>query len=203
MLQDIFIHSTAVVETIDIGDGTYIGPFTYISSRVKIGKNCKIYGASIGLPGEHPHDPDDQMGYVIIEDEVEIREFVTINAPIFGPETRVGFHSYLMAKAHVGHDAILGEHSVLSTESIIGGHHVSGKYCYFGLNSTTHQRAKIGDYCMIGANAFFKGESPDGIIWAGVPAKAIAVNKVGLERHAPDYIKKRIIDEASLYVEVV
>jgi len=200
-MNNVFIHPTAVVETEEIGEGTYIGPFTYISSRVVVGKNCKIYNASLGLPGEHPHDPDDQNGKVIIEDNVEIREYVTINAPIFSEETRIGEHSYIMAKAHVGHDAILGKYSVLSTESIIGGHHVSGDYCYFGLNSTTHQRAKIGNYCMIGANAFFKGTSPDGVIWAGVPAKPIKVNEVGLNRHASKLIRKSLIITASDFIK--
>ena len=41
------------------------------------------------------------------------------------------------------------------------------------MNASIHQRSKIGKYCVIGAGSFFKGESPDGIIWGGVPAKPI------------------------------
>jgi UDP-N-acetylglucosamine acyltransferase len=179
------IHPTAIVETEDIGEGTYVGPFTYISKRVKIGKNCKIYGASIGLPGEHPNGAEDQGGLVVIEDDVEIREFVTINTPLFGEQTLLERGCYLMAKSHVGHDAVLRERAVLHTGAVIGGHSIIGKYSYMGLNCSTHPRANLGDYCIVGANGVFKGYSPAGIVWAGVPAKPLKVNEVGFERHAP------------------
>lgn len=198
-----YIHPTALVETDNIGDDAYIGPYCYISNRVILGKNCKLVGfASIGMRGEHPHNPEDQMGIINIENDVEIREFVTISAPIFGPETKVGAHSYLMTKAHVGHDAFLGPYSVLSSCCIIGGHTLSGKYCYFGLNCTTHQRSELGDFCMIGANAFFKGNSPDGIIWGGVPATPLKVNTIGLDRHASLKEKNAIIKSASAFLRV-
>lgn len=186
------IHPTAIVESKDIGNCTYIGPFTYVSSRVKIGKNCKIYNASIGLPGEHPNEHKDKGGIVVIEDNVEIREYVTISAPIFGDITYIEKGCYLMAKSHVGHDAHLKERVVLHTGATIGGHSVIGRYCYMGLNCSTHPFAKLGDYCMVGANGIYKGESPDAIVWAGVPCKPLKVNFVGLDRHGPQNNKKRI-----------
>lgn len=195
-----FIHPTAVIETEDIGEGTYIGPFTYISKRVKIGKNCKIYNASIGLPGEHPNDHEDRGGSVIIEDDVEVREYVTINAPIFSNQTRVGKGSYLMAKSHVGHDAILKERVVLHTGSIIGGHSIIGRYCYMGLNCSTHPRAVLGDFCIVGANGVYKGESPSAVVWAGVPCKPLKVNVVGLERHSDAFERDKLIKKANEFL---
>jgi len=200
-MKDVFIHSTAVVETMDIGDGTYIGPFTYISHRVKIGAHCKIYGASIGLPGEHPNEHEDMMGDVIVEDNVEIREYVTINTPIFDKETRVGKGCYLMAKSHIGHDAVLKDRVVLHTGSIIGGSSVIGRYCYMGLNCSTHPFAELGDYCIVGANGVYKGKSPGAIVWVGVPCRPIKVNHVGLDRHALENEKEVLIEQANLYVE--
>lgn len=188
-----YIHPTAVVETKDIGSGTYIGPFTHISKRVEIGKNCKIYSASIGLPGEHPNEHEDQGGKVIIGNNVEIREYVTINTPIFGETTLVDNGCYLMAKSHVGHDAWLKERVVLHTGSIIGGHSIIGRYCYMGLNCSTHPFAKLGDYCIVGANGVYKGESPDAIVWAGVPCKPLKVNTVGLDRHADEGERPQLI----------
>jgi UDP-N-acetylglucosamine acyltransferase len=199
--MSVFIHPTSIVETDDIGDGTYIGPYCYVTKRSVIGKNCNLVAyCSIGTPGEHPHDPDDRGGMVYIDDETEIREFVTVNSPIFGPHTKVGFHSYLMTKSHVGHDAVLGHHTVLSCMSIVGGHTVIGNYTYMGLNATTHQRSIIGSFCMIGANAFFKGESPSGVIWAGVPASPIKINLVGLDRHASSNEHHYIIDAATKFI---
>jgi UDP-N-acetylglucosamine acyltransferase len=182
----IFIHPTAVVETEDIGEGTYIGPFTYISKRVSIGRNCRIYSASIGLPGEHPNGAEDKGGFVVIGDSVEIREYVTINTPLFTERTQLEDGCYLMAKSHVGHDAYLKERVVLHTGAIIGGHSIIGRYCYMGLNCSTHPFAELGDYCIVGANGVYKGKSPAAIVWAGVPCKPLKVNKIGLERHSLD-----------------
>ena len=38
----ITIHPTSIVETTDIGDGTYIGPFCYVTKKVSLGKKCKL-----------------------------------------------------------------------------------------------------------------------------------------------------------------
>jgi len=196
-----YIHPTAVVETKHVGSGTYIGPFTYISKRVEIGKNCKIYNSSIGLPGEHPNDHVDQGGKVIIGNDVEIREYVTINTPIFGETTLVDNGCYLMAKSHVGHDAWLKERAVLHTGSIIGGHSIIGRYCYMGLNCSTHPRAVLGDYCIVGANGVYKGESPAAIVWAGVPCKPLKVNVIGLDRHYIATNRNELIQNAETFLE--
>jgi UDP-N-acetylglucosamine acyltransferase len=198
----ITIHPTAIVETKDIGDGTYIGPFTYISKRVSIGRDCKIYGASLGLPGEHPNEHDDHGGIVFIGDNVEIREYVTINTPIFGEYTYLEKGCYLMAKSHVGHDVYLKERVVLHTGAIVGGHSIIGKYCYMGLNCSTHPYAELGDYCIVGANGVYKGKSPDAIVWAGVPCKPLKLNLIGLDRHAPEHKKQELIDAANIFLSI-
>lgn len=195
-----FIHPTSVVETTDIGYGTYIGPFTYISERVKIGNNCRIYAASIGLPGEHPNGAKDKGGIIEIGDNVEIREYVTINTPLFTDVTLVSNGCYLMAKSHVGHDAKLAERVVLHTGSIIGGHSEIGRYCYMGLNCSTHPFAKLGDFCIVGANGVYKGESPAAIVWAGVPCKPLKVNKIGLDRHALPKEKHSLTEIAETFL---
>jgi len=188
------------VETVKIGAGTYIGPYTYISDRVTIGKNCKIYNASIGLSGEHPNAHEDCGGVVVIGNNVEIREYVTINAPIFGEVTKVDDGCYLMAKSHVGHDAHLKERVVLHTGSVIGGHSVIGKYCYMGLNCSTHPYAVLGDYCIVGANGVYKGESPSAIVWAGVPCKPLKTNVVGIDRHAKKEEKLVLIEACQRFL---
>lgn len=196
----VFIHPTAVVKTSYIGDGTYVGPFSYVSNRVVIGKNCSIYSASIGQPGEHPNGAEDKGGMVVIEDDVQIREYVTVNAPLFTDRTRLEKGCYLMAKSHVGHDAHLKERVVLHTGAIIGGHSVIGRYCYMGLNCSTHPFAKLGDYCIVGANGVFKGISPEALVWAGVPARPIKVNAVGLSRHAEDYEEDELRGNAEEFI---
>ena len=50
---------------------------------------------------------------------------------------------------------------------------------------------------MIGANGFFKGTSPKGIIWAGVPARPLKVNTIGLERNIDDIDRRNLIDSSA------
>lgn len=195
------IHKTAVVETKDIGSGTIIGPFTYISKRTKIGKNCKIFSASIGLPGEHPNGAEDKGGMVIIGDNVEIREYVTINTPLFTEKTIIEDGCYLMAKSHVGHDVNLKERVVLHTGAVIGGHSIIGTYCYMGLNCSTHPFAELGDYCIVGANSFYKGKSPAAVVWAGTPARPLKVNRIGLDRHASMYTMDDLTSIANDFIK--
>lgn len=183
-----------------IGDGCFIGDFVVIHDDVVIGNNVKIYGpCAIGSPPEYKGHRTEAMigGKVFIGDRTEIREFVTINAPLLG-KTVVGNDCYIMAKSHIGHDSLVGNNCVLSSCSILGGHTQLGNNVNVGLNATTHQWSILNDFCMLGAQAFFKGESEKGIIWVGVPAKALKVNFIGIDRsdlsdHEKDVIKSNAI----------
>jgi UDP-N-acetylglucosamine acyltransferase len=199
---DIFIHPTAIVKTKKIGNGTHIGPYCYVSERVEIGKNCKLVGhVSIGTPAEYKKPPYEHGNSVVIGDNVEIREFVTINAPI-GDVTKIGSRCYFMTKSHVGHDAILGEDVVLTTGAIIGGHSILGDNVYLGLNSVTHPWAELGDFSLVGASSFFKGKSPKAVIWVGSPAVPIKANTVGLERaELSGNIIREISEEANIFIK--
>lgn len=199
-MAEIFIHSTSIVKTKEIGAGTYIGPFCNISERVVVGENCKLVGwSSIGNPGEFKVMPKDSGNPIIIGNGVEIREFVTINTPI-GDVTKIGDNCFLMTKSHVGHDSVLENDVVLSCGSLVGGHSYIGSYCYLGLNASTHQYAKLGDYSIVGANSFFKGKSPMGITWGGVPAVPLKVNLKNIEDNAPLKIRLSIVNEANKFI---
>jgi UDP-N-acetylglucosamine acyltransferase len=196
-----FIHPTSIVETKEIGEGTYIGPFCNISERVIIGKNCKLVGwSSIGNPGEFKVPPKDNGNPIIIGDGVEIREFVTINTPM-GDVTKIGKCCYLMTKSHVGHDSVLEDNVVLSCGSLVGGCSYIGRCCYIGLNASTHQYAELGAYSIVGANSFFKGKSPMGITWAGVPARPIKINLKNIKKNTNSKKQQDIIEAAERFIK--
>jgi UDP-N-acetylglucosamine acyltransferase len=181
------IHPTAIVETRNIGKNVSIGPYSCIAERVVIGDGCKIYGhASIGNPPQYKGKTyQDCGGRIVIEDGVEIREFVTINLPTIR-DTVIGKGSLLMANVHIGHDCQIGKDCIFVVGAALGGLVTVGNFCYFGLNSSVHPEAEIADYCLVGAGSFFKGRSKIGLIWAGVPAKAVKINRIGIERNAVD-----------------
>ena len=189
-----FIHPTAIVETKNIGKNVHIGPFSYIGERVIIEDNCKILGhASIGNPAQYKETRFEDSGNpIVIGAGTEIREFVTINLPTYG-KTVIGKNCFLMANVHIPHDCEVGHDTVFVVGAAIGGRSKIGNYCYFGLNCSVHNKSEIGDYCVVGAGSFFKGKSDAGLIWAGVPAKAIKINKVGIERNTSDDMKEIVM----------
>ena len=120
-------------------------------------------------------------GRVHIGDNTIIRELTIINKPT-EKLTYVGDDCYIMNRCFIGHDSHIGNGVQMNPGSSVAGFVKIGDYSHIGMNASIHQRSTIGKYCVIGAGSFFKGESPDGIIWGGVPARPIKINEVGIER---------------------
>lgn len=131
-----------------------------------------------------------------------IRENVIINLPAKNDVTVIGSNCYLMNTCFVGHDCIIGNNVTLGPHACVAGSVVIGDYTTLGMNSSIHQGSVIGKCCMIGAGAFFKGSSPDGVTWVGVPAVPIKVNTVGIERSGlSESEKTKMISDAQLFVD--
>lgn len=138
--------------------------------------------AVVGAPGE-----DKRKGVNPVNRGVEvyqgavIREFCTVHGGFLEP-TRIGRGCYLMAHSHVGHDCDLGPDATLSTGATLGGHTRVHEGANLGLNATTHQHVTIGAYAMVGAGAVVLDDVPPFETWAGVPARKIGWNTVGMQR---------------------
>ena len=107
--------------------------------------------------------------------------------------TRIGEQCYIMDHVTIGHDCILGDRVLVIAGGRLGGYTVLGDECYIGLNSSTHQHAVLGPLDMLAAHAFYKGESRGGIIWAGVPARPLKLNSVGIQRSHLSPAQKQLI----------
>jgi len=179
-----------------IGKNVEIMPGAVIGDNVIIGDNVRIFPyAVIGLEAQYSDhrriDPSNKK--VIIGSGTVLREFVTIHMPSDSTTTSVGENCYLMATSHVGHDCDIGSNVTLSNSANIAGHVKIGNNTSVGLNVSIHQGSDIGMCCMIGAQSFFKGNSPPGIIWVGIPARPIKVNTVGVKRAGLDRVKSEDI----------
>jgi UDP-N-acetylglucosamine acyltransferase len=131
-----------------------------------------------------------------------IRENVIINLPAKNDLTVIGSNCYLMNTCFVGHDCIIGNNVTLGPHACVAGHVTIGDHTNVGMNASIHQDSTLGKCCMIGAGAFFKGTSPDGVTWVGVPARPIKVNTVGISRSGlSDFEKQKITLEAQLFVD--
>ena len=169
------IRPTAIIHpTASIGPNVTIGERVYIGPGAVIGYHAESYKID-------PRQPN--PGKVIIEDDVTIHELVTIQSST-NPDTptRIGHHARVQAHAHVGHDAQVGHHATISCGVKVGGHSVVGPWANVGLNAVLHQYSNIGEGTMVGASAFCKGKVEAWRKVAGVPARDIGENTIGLDR---------------------
>jgi acyl-[acyl carrier protein]--UDP-N-acetylglucosamine O-acyltransferase len=139
---------------------------------------------------------------VSIGDGTIIRENVIINLPAKNDLTVIGSNCYLMNTCFVGHDSIIGNNVTLCPHACVAGHVSIGDYTTIGMNASIHQGSTIGRCCMIGAGSFFKGISPDGITWVGVPARPLKVNMIGIDRcDLSIEEKEKILSNAQLFID--
>lgn len=197
------IHESSIIEAgAVIGENVTIGPFCYIKGCVTIQDNCQI--ASHVVIGSEPQsvkeggNPD---GRVIIGEGTTVREFATIHQPC-RDETIIGKNCLIMANTIVSHDCIVGDNVILTSCSGLSGYCRIGDGTIISALCHIHQFAEIGRYCMIGSSTYFKGTSPDGLVWIskGKVAIPLKVNVVGLDRHNP-LDKEAIIRTARLFIE--
>jgi len=175
------IHPTAKVRpSATIHPTAIIGPEVVIGERVYVGPY-----AVIGMHAEHrdTHPRKDNPGPVIIGDDVIIHELVTVQGGHFGT-TRVDRHARIQAHAHVGHDAHVCEHATISCGAKVGGESWVGPYANLGLNAVLHQKSTMAEGTFLGASSFGKGVLKEWTIYAGVPARPIKENTVGMRRKA-------------------
>jgi UDP-N-acetylglucosamine acyltransferase len=133
-----------------IGSGTrilahaYIGPFTTIGEH-----NLISFGAIVG------HEPQDYAftgaeSYTIIGDHNIIREYATIHRGTKpGSATRVGNHNFIMALAHLAHNAQLGDHVILVNGALVGGYVEVADRAYISGNCLIHQFCRVGTLAMM------------------------------------------------------
>jgi UDP-3-O-[3-hydroxymyristoyl] glucosamine N-acyltransferase len=179
---------------VTIGDGTHLHPNVVIGADVVIGDDCLIYanvtvreksvlgnrviiqpGAVIGADG-FGFAPDGQVyckipqiGYVIIEDDVEIGACSCIDRGTLGV-TRLARGVKVDNLVQVGHNVQVGEDTLLVSQVGIAGSTVIGKHCVFGGQAAVAGHIKIGDNVTLAGRGGIANNVDDNQSLAGVPA---------------------------------
>jgi UDP-N-acetylglucosamine acyltransferase len=166
-----------------VGDGTVIEAFAHLTSYVKVGRGCHIFdGVILGQPPQD-HDFGGETSYVVIGDDVVLREGVTIHrATGEGLATTVGRGAMLMEGCHLGHNVRIGEYCTLTNKVGLSGHVQMGDYVVVGGFAGFHQFVRVGSYAMVGGMAKIVMDVPPYSLADGNPASIYGLNTVGLRR---------------------
>jgi UDP-N-acetylglucosamine acyltransferase len=197
------VHATAIVDqTVQLGAGVTVGPYSILQGRVvigdetridshvvikdstTIGARCRIF--QFAVLGEIPQDLkfNGEESQLIIGDDNTIREFATMHRGTAGGGglTRIGNHNLFMAYTHVAHDCRVGNGVIMSNAATLGGHITVEDHAIIGGLSAVHQFCRIGRHAFIGGCSAVHRDVPPYAMAVGNRAKLVGLNQVGLKR---------------------
>jgi UDP-N-acetylglucosamine acyltransferase len=168
-----------------------------------IGKDCVIFpGAVLG------GDPQDlkykgENTRLIVEDQVVIREYCTINrGTAASGQTHIKSSALIMAYTHVAHDCIVGHHAVIANGVNLAGHVVIEDYAIIGGMSAIQQFVTVGESAFIGGGTLVRKDVPPFVKAAREPLAFVGVNSIGLRRRGFKEERIRAIKEIYRYLFV-
>lgn len=196
--EKVSIKAGAVVESgCVIGDGCEINAGVSLGEGVKLGANCVIHsnvtvrefcevgdrvilqpGCVIGSDGygyelvDGRHTKVDQVGIVVIEDDVEIGANTTIDRARFG-KTVIGEGSKIDNLVQIAHNAVIGKHCLVVSQSGIAGSSELGNYVTVAAQAGVAGHLKIGDQAVLLGRAGAAKSLEGGKMYMGFPARPV------------------------------
>ena len=166
-----------------IGDNVKVGDNTILYSGVKIYSDCSIgsscilhSGAVIGADGfgfapntDGTYSKIEQIGNVIIEDNVEIGANTTVDRATMG-STIIHKGVKLDNMVQIAHNDEIGENTVMAAHVGIAGSTIIGKNCVFGGQAGISGHITIGDGTKVGPQAGVMSSVKPGSVVLGSPA---------------------------------
>ena len=182
-----------------IGDNSVIYPHVFVGPGASIGQDCIVYpnvtiydkcklanrvtvhaNCSIGQDGfgyaTHAnesgvvvHDKIPQVGWVELEDDVEIGACCAIDRAAMGP-TVIGAGTKFSNLIAIGHGTKMGKHCLTVAQTGIAGSVQVGNYCVFGGQVGVVGHIKIGDGVRIAAQSGVTNDVDPGQDLLGSPA---------------------------------
>jgi len=170
-------------KNVKIGAGTHICSNVTIFENVTIGENCTIFpGAVIGAIPQDLKFKGEKTE-VIIGDNCNIRECVTIHrgtAP--KGKTVIGNNCLIMAYCHVAHDCFLGNNIIMSNAVQLAGECHIDDFAVLGGGSLVHQFTHIGRHVMLQGGSRVNKDLPPYIMAGRDPISYAGTNSIGLRR---------------------
>lgn len=196
--DNVYIGAFAYIGAkVQVGENVKIYPQAYIGDNVKIGNNVIIYagvkiyhgceigdncilhsGAVIGADGfgfskqEGIYHKIQQMGNVVLENDVEVGANTTIDRAVMG-STIIRRGVKLDNLIQVAHNCEIGENTVMAAQVGIAGSAKIGESCVFGGQVGIGGHITIGSRTQIGAQSGIISNTPEDSELMGSPAYPI------------------------------
>ncbi|HEV8052864.1 MAG TPA: UDP-3-O-(3-hydroxymyristoyl)glucosamine N-acyltransferase [Parachlamydiaceae bacterium] len=167
---------------VSIGSQSFIHPRVTIRERCRIGNRVIIQpGAVIGSCGfgytmdnQGRHIKLNQVGIVIIEDDVEIGANTTIDRSRF-KATVIGKGSKIDNLVQIGHGVTIGAHNIIVAQTGIAGSTKTGKYVVMAGHVAIAGHLSIADKVIIAAKAGVSSSIKEAGKYGGMPC--VPLNK--------------------------
>lgn len=161
----------------------YLKTHNAMPGDVSIGKTALIHRtAVIGMDGfgwvrdgDFKLIPMPHMHGVVIENDVTIRAFVTIDRGV-SRDTVIGEGTKIDHHCHIAHGAKIGKHNTLAAGCIIEGSCEIGDFNTFGAGVIVQTKVKVGNNCIFGSGCVVTKDAEDNSVMIGNPARLLRKN---------------------------
>jgi UDP-3-O-[3-hydroxymyristoyl] glucosamine N-acyltransferase len=206
-----------------IEEGTHLGPSVTLGAGVKVGSHCIIHshatvregcilgnrvilqpGAVIGSCGfgytpnkKGEHQKQEQLGIVMLEDDVEVGANTTIDRARF-KETRICRGTKIDNLVQIAHNCELGPHNIIVSQTGISGSVKTGRYVIMGGQTGTVGHITVADGAMFAARSGIKKSITSSGKYGGNPAIPLMEHQREqvLLKNIKDYTDKlRVLEE--------
>ena len=217
--KDCYIGPFAFIgENAHIGAGAKIYPQTYVGDNTIIGNNTTLFagvriyqnivvgarcilhsGVVVGADGfgfaptaDGSYQKIDQIGNVIIEDDVEIGANTTVDRATMG-STIIHKGVKLDNLCQIAHNVVVGESTVMASQSGIAGSSKVGGHCVIAGQVGIVGHLEIGNNVTIAAQSGVTRNFPDNVTILGTPATdAVKQRKTYIYERNLDQLYKRV-----------
>ncbi len=190
-----FVEAFACIDDESVvGEGTHIHRSVTIMRGCTIGKNCQLYPGVVLYPGtilgdnvvlhagvvlgahgfgyrlvDGQHQPTAQLGWVEIENDVEIGSNTAIDRGTYGA-TRIGQGTKIDNLVMIGHNCNIGKYNLICGQVGIAGSTSTGDYVVLAGQVGIRDHVHVGNRAMIGAQSGVTSNVAPDQVMLGSPA---------------------------------
>jgi UDP-3-O-[3-hydroxymyristoyl] glucosamine N-acyltransferase len=150
--------------------GVVLYPGTILGDRVVLHANAVIGAHGFGYKFvEGRHEPTSQLGWVEIQDDVEVGANSTIDRGTYGA-TRIGCGTKIDNLVQVAHNCSIGKHNLICSQVGIAGSTSTGDYVVLAGQVGVKDHVQIGDRVQVGAQSGIASDVESDRVMLGTPA---------------------------------